>query len=55
MTRWLLLSLVLLLAGCSITQEVKPVALVDVASREICVIQNKSVRDEFLQAYRQAL
>lgn len=45
--------LVAVLAGCSITQEVKPVA--DLAGKEICVVENPGVRAGFIDAYRRSL
>jgi len=51
---WLLL-LVVVLAACSITQNVKPVTPAALGTREICVRENKSVRESFLEAYKQAL
>lgn len=43
----------LLLAGCSITQEVKPVTALD--GKEICVIENPAVRAGFIEAYKRSL
>ena len=51
---WLLL-VVVVLAACSITQNVKPVTPAALGTREICVRENKSVRESFLEAYKQAL
>jgi hypothetical protein len=50
-----LLLLVLLLAGCSIKQNVTPVTSAALRTTEICVRENGSVRTGFLEAYRQAL
>src|SRR6267378_3722234 len=50
---WLLLAL--LLAACSIKQDVKPVTLASLSTREICIRENKAVREGFLETYRQAL
>ena len=50
---WLLLAV--LLAACSIKQNVKPVTPADVATKQICIRENKSVREGFLEAYRQVL
>lgn len=52
--RWLPL-LAVLLAGCSIKQDVKPVTPAQLTSKEICVRENTAVRAGFLEAYRQAL
>jgi hypothetical protein len=52
--RWLVL-LAVLIAGCSIKQDVKPVTPADLATRAICIRQNPAVREAFLEAYRQAL
>lgn len=48
-----LLSIGLLLSGCSITQKVDPVP--KLAEAEICIIQNPDVRESFLETYRRAL
>ena len=45
----------LALVACSIKQNVKAVTPADLATREICVRENKTVREGFLEAYRQAL
>ena len=45
----------LTLVACSIKQNVKPVTPADLATREICIRENKTVREGFLEAYRQAL
>jgi hypothetical protein len=45
----------LALVACSIKQNVKPVTPADLATREICIRENKTVREGFLEAYRQAL
>ena len=50
-----LLALVVLAAGCSIRQDVKPVTPAQLSSKEICVRQNAEVRANFLDAYRKAL
>jgi hypothetical protein len=50
---WLLLAV--LLAACSIKQNVKPVTPADVATKQICIRENKAVREGFLEAYKQAL
>ena len=50
-----MLPLVLLLAACSIVQEVKPVAQADLSVKEICVVENPDVREGFLETYTQAL
>lgn len=55
MMRFGVLPLLLLVVGCSIVQEIKPVSPADLAARTICVVQNTSVRKEFLEAYKQAL
>jgi len=44
-----------LLAGCSIKQDVKPVTLAQLPTKEICVRENRDVRPAFLDAYKQAL
>jgi hypothetical protein len=49
-------ALFLLLTGCgTIQQEVKPVALSGSAPREICLIENPAVRQNFLPIYKDAL
>jgi hypothetical protein len=54
--RGMLLLLAVLLAACSIKQEVKPVMPADLpAARELCVRENPAVRPGFLDAYRRAL
>jgi hypothetical protein len=54
--RWVwLLPLLVLAAGCSIHQDVKPISLAQLASKEICVRQNADVRPGFLDAYKGAL
>ena len=45
----------LALVACSIKQNVKAVTPADLATKEICVRENKTVREGFLEAYRQAL
>ena len=45
----------LALVACSIKQNVRPVTPADLATREICIRENKTVREGFLEAYRQAL
>jgi hypothetical protein len=45
----------LALVACSIKQNVKPVTPADLATKEICIRENKTVREGFLEAYRQAL
>ncbi|PYO45778.1 MAG: hypothetical protein DMD84_27825 [Candidatus Rokuibacteriota bacterium] len=45
----------LALVACSIKQNVRPVTSADLATREICIRENKTVREGFLEAYRQAL
>jgi hypothetical protein len=45
-----LLSIGLLLSGCSITQKVDPVPKLSVA--EICIIENPDVREGFIETYR---
>jgi len=48
--------IMLLIAGCgTIEQKVKPITLSGTEAREICVIENTSVRKDFLTAYRDAL
>jgi len=44
-----------LLAGCSIQQNVKPVTPAQLTSKEICVRENAAVRPGFLDSYRRAL
>lgn len=41
------------LAACTISQNVKPVS--DLASKEVCVIENPAVRAGFIDAYRRSL
>jgi len=41
------------LTGCAIRQEVKPVERME--SRQICVIEDKTVRASFLESYKKAL
>ncbi|HEY7322581.1 MAG TPA: Sbal_3080 family lipoprotein [Candidatus Binatia bacterium] len=48
-----LLSIGLLLSGCSITQKVDPVPRLSVA--EICIIDNPDVREGFIETYRRVL
>jgi hypothetical protein len=55
MKRLLALLLVILLAACSIVQEVRPVAPADVAAKGICVVENPEVRKTFLEAYKHTL
>ena len=43
----------LLLAGCSITQKVKPVG--EIQSKEVCIIENPDTRAGFLNEYRGVL
>jgi hypothetical protein len=50
-----LVMLLIILAGCSIKQEVKPVTAAQVTTKDICVRRNAAVREGFLEAYRQAL
>jgi hypothetical protein len=50
-----LLLLALLLAGCSIKQNVTPVTSAALSTKDICIRENASVRAGFLEAYRQAL
>jgi hypothetical protein len=50
-----LLPLLVLAAGCSIRQDVKPVTPAELASKDICVRENTAVRPGFLEAYKQAL
>jgi len=47
--------LVLPLAACAIKEQVIPVALDSGAARDICVINNPDVRQEFLDGYKRAL
>jgi hypothetical protein len=49
----LLLSVGLLLAGCSIHQNVT--AVPKLTNNELCIIQNPDVRESFLDAYQRAL
>jgi hypothetical protein len=42
-----------MLAGCSITQQVKPVA--DPPGKEICIVESPAVRAGFIDAYRRSL
>jgi len=39
--------------GCSIKQEIKPVAYVE--EKEVCITENPRVKGDFLSVYRQAL
>ena len=50
-----LLLFVLLLAGCSIRQEVRPVTPAQLTTKEICIRENRDVRPGFLDAYKRAL
>jgi len=50
-----LLLLVFVFAGCAITQEVKPVALAQLPTKEVCIRENRDVRPGFLDAYKKAL
>ena len=43
----------LLLTGCSIKQNITPVA--DLETKEVCIIQNPQVTNNFLPAYKSAL
>lgn len=49
----LLAGLALVLGGCSITQNIKPVAAESV--EEVCIVSNPAVRPGFLSAYQQTL
>jgi hypothetical protein len=55
MRRSVVLPLLLLVVGCSIVQEVKPVDQKNLPGKEICVVQNADVRQGFLDAYKAAL
>ena len=51
-----LLALPLLLSACGeIRQNVKPIALSGLMSQEICVVENRAVRESFLDVYKAAL
>jgi len=50
-----LLVLAVVLAGCSIRQEIKPVALAQLPMKEMCIRENRDVRPGFLDAYKAAL
>jgi hypothetical protein len=51
----LLVVMAVLLVGCSIKQNVKPVTAAQLTSKDICVRENAAVRAGFLEAYRRAL
>ncbi len=53
MRRLAVLPLLLLITGCAITQTVDPVD--GPTNREICLIRNPDVRENFFTAYRDAL
>ena len=53
--RWWLPLVAVLLVGCSIKQNVKPVTAAQLTSKDICVRENAAVRAGFLEAYRRAL
>jgi hypothetical protein len=42
-----------IVTGCSIKQEIKPVGMLE--SKEVCIIQNPAVLNNFLPVYQQAL
>jgi hypothetical protein len=48
-----LVATVLAISGCAITQEVRPVQVMDAS--EICIVRNEKVRESFLEAYQRAL
>lgn len=50
-----ILGALVLVLGCSIKQEVRPVHPADRGDREICVRKNPKVREGFLLAYRARL
>lgn len=52
--KWfILLFFVPMLFGCSISQQVDPVARIE--TRNICIIENPDVREGFIEVYRSAL
>ena len=54
MLKWVaLLSVALAVVGCAIRQRVDPVPRLD--SREICIVNNPHVREDFLETYQRAL
>ena len=53
--RILILSILLFIGGCSVKYTVEPVGGVKEFGREICVIEDTKVRDEFLIAYKSSL
>lgn len=55
MKRLAFLAVVLLLAACSIKQEIKPLKLADLTVKEICIRENPDVRSGFLETYRSRL
>jgi hypothetical protein len=48
----LLLVATVVIAACSIKQDVRPLRLVEGSDRAICIRENPAVREGFLQAYR---
>jgi len=49
----LLILPILMFSACSIKQEVKPVKIMD--NKKICIIEDKAVREGFLETYRKVL
>jgi hypothetical protein len=47
--------LVILLPACSTTRTANPISIQELNSKEICVIENKKVKAEFLPIYKAAL
>lgn len=45
----------MLILGCSVKYAANPVKSLDMSSKEICIIEDTSVRAEFLSEYRSAL
>lgn len=48
-----LLMLIMVTAGCSITQKVTPVGHLE--NKDICIIEDRAVRSGFVEEYRKAL
>jgi hypothetical protein len=53
--RLALIATLLSLGGCSIEQKIKPITIAGVEPREICIIENPAVHEDFLDVYKRAL